>query len=154
MTTSDKFRHQEARLDADIQQALEAIRQPLLERAGAIVAAQREMKRELDQDLRTGSEKKALESTLAAMRLHAERGTKFLGRAAAIFESDPAAMSAMTRYLHEAEQTLGFLRDLETRLSASTRPFDESVLNPASDGPVATGYVSAREARARVAGQK
>jgi hypothetical protein len=148
---SERIRSRQERLDASMQAALDTIRQPLLERATAIIEAQREMEKDLREELREGLEREALLGTLAPVRSQAERQAELFGRALAIFERDAAAVPSIEAQVREAQGFLAWVRSLEARVSAPIPPFDESRLSPTPDGPTAGGYLSAREARVRVA---
>jgi hypothetical protein len=149
--TSEKIRSRLERLNASVR----AIHERLLEQGDAMIEAQRGMQEDLQEGLREGLERGVLLGTLATVRSQAEHAAQAFGRALAIFEGDAVAVPAIEAQLRETERFLAWLRDLEARASAPVTPFDESRLPPAPDGPTAEGYISVREARARVrAGKK
>jgi hypothetical protein len=148
-STSEKIRSRQDRLDASMQEALEQIRQTLLEKGTAIIQAQREMEQDLRASLREGIERKTLLETLAAVRKQAEREAGLFDGALAILEGDPVAVPTIEAQLREAEGFLAWVGDLEGQVSAPVPPFDESRLPAAPDGPTAQGYISVSEARAR-----
>jgi hypothetical protein len=147
--TSEKIRSRQERLNASMQTALEAIREPLLEKGAAILEAQRGMGQALQEVLREGMEREALLGTLATVRSQAEGVAERFRRTLAVFEGDAAAVPTIESQLREAERFLAWVRGLEARVAAPVPPFDESRLPPAPDGPTADGYISATEARAR-----
>ena len=149
-TTSEKIRSWQERVQAD----LETIRQTFLEKGAAILEVQREIEQDLQEALREGEERQALLSTLATVRLPAQRWAELFRKALAMFEGDPAAAHTLERQLQETEDFLARVRRLEDYASKPIPPFDLSKLPPVPDGPTVEGYISVSEARARMRTEK
>jgi hypothetical protein len=154
IATLETMRSQQEHLTASMQTALEEWQRALVEKGAAILDIQRQMEQGLQEVLRVGMERDALLVAIGPMRRLAESVAAKLRGVRAIVEGDAAARPLAEAQIHVAERFLTWIRDLEAHVAAPIAPFNDSRLPPAPTGPVAEGYTSIREARARMRAEK
>jgi hypothetical protein len=138
------------RLDASLQAAVESVRLPLAEKGAVVAQELKAMAEAMREAIQRGFERKTLLNTLANLRPHAERGVEFFQKALPMVESDQNLANAFKSHLSQAKNFLAWIVELESRAAGPFPPFDESRLSEAPSGPIAPGYLTITEARARI----
>ncbi len=138
------------RLNASLQAAVESIRLPLVEKGAVVSQELKAIEEALREAIQRGFERETLLCTLASLRPQAERGVEFFQRAMPLVEGGQGVALALNSQLRQAKDFLAWIVELETRAAGPFPPFDESKLSEAPSGLTAPGYLSLKEARARV----